>query len=75
MFRLNDAFVIAITKGKNVTKKQIAARLWPDASETSRGINMSHLCSGKTRKIYPEWVPIICEELECTPAFLFGMGD
>ena len=25
MFRLNDAFVIAIAKGKNVTKKQIAA--------------------------------------------------
>ena len=75
MFRLNDAFVIAFAKGKNVTKKQIAARLWPDAPEASRGINMARLCSGKTLKIDPAWVPIICEELECTPAFLFGMGD
>lgn len=73
MFRITDAFVIAVAKGKKVQKKQLAEKLWPDASQVSRSINVSRLFSGKTQKIDPAWVPIICAELDCTPGFLFGM--
>jgi len=73
MFRITDAFVIAVAKGKKVQKKKLAEKLWPEASGTSRAININRLFSGKTQKIDPKWVPIICAELDCTPGFLFGM--
>lgn len=70
--RLNE--VIAQTKinGKRVLKKDIAARLFPGVSEHTQKVNFTNLVKGKTKRITPEWVGIICEMCECTPNELFG---
>lgn len=71
-FRIEEAIARAKANGKKVFKKELGAKLFPDVSETVVRINMTNLCSGKTKRIKPEWVGIICEECECTPNYLFG---
>ena len=33
----------------------------------------TNLCNGTTKRIVPEWVVILCEMLDCTADYLFGM--
>lgn len=73
MFNLEEAFVYAKRAGRPVMKKDLAKLLWPDATPEAQVINMSNLCAGKTARIRPEWIPIICRELGVTPEFLLGM--
>lgn len=73
MLRIESAIAIAKDNGKKVLKKDIAARLWPDVSEVGRRVNMTNLCSGKTDRVRPEWVSIICEMTGCTADFLCGI--
>lgn len=60
---------------KKVLKKDIAARLFPGVSTTTQQVNMTSLCNGKTKRILPEWVIVICEMCDCTPNYLFGYDD
>ena len=69
--RVNEA--IARSEGKKVLKKDIAARLFEGASKSAQQVNMTNLCNGTTKRIVPEWVVIICEMLDCTADYLFGM--
>lgn len=73
MFNLEQAIARAKDAGKPVTKKEIAKRLWPNTDEQCAVINMSKLCTGKTYKINPDWVGIICEMCGCDANFLFGI--
>lgn len=73
--RINEALARANTQGKKVFKKDIAARLWPDSTAIAQNVNMTNLCCGKTQKINPDWVGIICEMLDCTADFLFGLSN
>lgn len=73
--RINEAIARCEMMGKKVFKKQIAARIFSDSSEAAQQVNFSSLCNGKTKRIAPEWVKIICEMCDCTPNFLFGYGD
>lgn len=75
MMRIEQAIARAKEQGKKVLKKDIAARLWPDSSEAGQQVNMTALCSGKTTKINPDWVTIICEMTGCTADFLFGFSN
>lgn len=70
--RINEAIGRAQTNGINVLKKDIASRIWHDSKESTQQVNMTNLCKGRTRKINPEWVIIICEMCGCTPNYLFG---
>nr|DAV88716.1 MAG TPA: hypothetical protein [Caudoviricetes sp.] len=74
-FFLKKAFVKAEMNGKKVFKKDLAAKLWPKGTPSSQQVNMTKLLSGRICYISPEWVKIICEELECTADFLFGLSD
>lgn len=71
-FRVNEAIARAQTNGININKKVVAARLWEGTSEAAQQVNMTSLCSGKTLRIMPEWVTIVCEMCDCTPNYLFG---
>ena len=73
--RIEQAIALAKEQGKKVKKKDIAARLWPDTSEVGQQVNMTALCKGKTVRIDPDWVTIICEMTGCTPDFLFGFSN
>lgn len=71
--KINEAIARSEANGKKVLKKDIAARLFEGASESAQQVNMTNLCKGKTKRIIPEWVVIICEMLDCTADYLFGM--
>lgn len=73
MFNIEQAIAFAKDNGREVTKRAIAFRLWPNTSEVNAIINMSKLCTGKAKRIAPEWVPIICEMCGVDANFLFGI--
>lgn len=75
VIRIEEAIARAKANGHKVFKKDIAAKLWPDSVEVAQQVNMTKLCTGKTDRIKPEWVRIICEMTGCTPAFLLGMEE
>lgn len=73
--RIEQAIARAKDAGRKVLKKDIAARLWPNSTETAQQVNMTALCNGTTSRINPEWVNIICEMTGCTADFLFGITN
>ena len=75
MMRIEQAIARAKEQGKKVLKKDLAAKLWPDSTEAGQQVNMTALCSGKTTKINPDWVAIICGMTGCTADFLFGISN
>ncbi len=75
MMRIEQAIARAKEQGKKVFKKDISARLWPDSTPAGQQVNMTALCAGKTSRINPEWVKVICEMTGCTADFLFGLSN
>lgn len=73
--RVKEAIARSEANGKKVYKKDIAARLFDGVSESAQQVNMTNLLNGKTQRIKPEWVVIICEMCGCTADYLFGMED
>lgn len=75
--KVNEAIARSEANGKKVLKKDIAARLWDGSSDAAQQVNMTNLCNGTTKKISPEWVVVLCEMLDCTAGYLFGLegGD
>lgn len=69
--KINEAIARSEMNGKRVLKKDIAARLFPGVSEAAQQVNMTNLCTGRTKRITPEQVEVICEMCDCTPNFLF----
>lgn len=72
IFKINEAVARAIDMGVKTSKKELAAKLFAGTTPEAQQVNMSNLCSGRTKRIAPEWVSIICEECKCTPNYLFG---
>jgi len=54
------------------TSSDLARLLWKKSSKKVRAVNISRLLSGRTVKISPEWVWIICEFLDTDPNELFN---
>lgn len=75
MMRIEQAIARAKEQGKKVLKKDVAAKMWPDSTPAAQQVNMTALCNGKTNKINPDWVNIICEMTGCTADFLFGLSN
>lgn len=73
--RVKEAIARSEANGKKVYKKDIAARLFDGVSESAQQVNMTNLLNGKTQRIKPEWIVIICEMCGCTANYLFGMED
>ena len=75
MMRIEQALARAKEQGNKVLKKDLAAKLWPDSAPAAQQVNMTSLCAGKTAKINPDWVNIICEMCGCSADFLFGISN
>lgn len=75
MLRINEAIARANREGKKVKKKEISARLWPDSTVSGQQVNMTALCTGVTKYINPDWIPIVCEMTGCSAEFLLGMKN
>ncbi len=75
MIRIEQALARAKEEGRKVMKKELAAKLWPNSSPAAQQVNMTGLCNGKTTKIDPEWVAIICNMTGCSADFLFGLSN
>lgn len=75
MIRIEQALARAKEEGRKVMKKELAAKLWPNSSPAAQQVNMTGLCNGKTTKIDPEWVAIICNMTGCSADFLFGISN
>lgn len=73
--KLKEAIARAEMRGGNVKKSEIASRLWPDSSQKTQTVNMGNLYRGTTKTVSPEWVVILCEMLDCSANFLFGMEE
>lgn len=73
--RINEAIARAESNGKKVFKKDLAARIWANSKPETQMVNMTNLATGVTKKVNPEWIKIICEELGCTADFLFGLSN
>ena len=73
--RIDEAIAKAQLNGKKVFKKDLADKIFASEKESTRQVNMTNLCTGKTKRVSPEWVKIICEECGCTANFLFGLED
>ena len=71
--RLNEALKIAKKRGNHIQKKDLAALLWPKSSPVTQAVNMSNLCSGRTKNITPEQVKIICAATGVSADFLLGI--
>jgi len=68
--RLVEALEYASIK-KRAKKKDLDKCLWPDSGENAQAVNISKLISGKTKKIDPEWITIICKFCGVDANFLF----
>lgn len=73
--RIEEAIAEANKRGIHVTKTQLASLLWPTSKETARRMNMHNLCSGRTIRIWPEAIDLICLKCNCTPNYLFGWSE
>lgn len=73
MFRIKMAIALLEEKGKEFDRKDLANALWPNSEDNSSLPQLSKLINGKMSTIRPEWVSILCEKLECSADFLFGI--
>lgn len=73
VLRINEAFERSKMNGKRILKKELSKKLWPESNEKARLVAMHRLTSGKMIYINPDWVMVLCEELNCDPNFIFGV--
>lgn len=73
MFRIEQAIAFAKEQGRPITKKELAAFIWPDSTESGQQVNMTRLCAGRTPRIEIRWVKVICEKTGVDANFLFGI--
>ena len=70
--RINEALALANSKGLKILKKDLAAALFPGASEDSQRVSFCRMTSGKTKRISIDEIEIICNICKVSPNFLFG---
>lgn len=73
--KINEAIAAAQLQGKVVKKKDLAKKFFPKSTDQSRSTLMTKVCSGKTTRIDPEWIVILCQECGVTANFVLGMEE
>lgn len=71
--KINEALAYATANGKKINKGELAAKLFPEASKACQYQKLQHLLSGRTLRIKPETVVIICQETGVSADYLFGL--
>lgn len=73
--RLKEAFDRAKKMGLVKCKTELAMEIWKDSSPKSAYMNFANLENGKSKKIDIEVVEFLCNKLQVSTEFLFGMSD
>lgn len=73
VLRIEQALARAKERGIVIKKKELAAMLWPESVEVTQIVNMTKLCSGRTKRVPPEWIRIICNATGVSADFLLGL--
>mgnify|MGYP001240447581 CR=1 FL=1 len=73
--KVNEAIARSEMNGKKILKKDLAAKIWPNSKPEAQSVNMTNLASGITKKVNPDWIVILCKELDCSSDFLLGLCD
>lgn len=72
--KINEALAYATAHGRKINKVELAAKLFPEASRPCQYQKLQHLLSGRTIRIKPETVVIICRETGVSADYLFGLS-
>lgn len=73
--KVNEAIARAEMNGKKIFKKDLAAKIWANSRPEAQAVNMTNLVSGITKKVNPDWIVILCKELDCSADFLLGIKE
>lgn len=73
--RINEAIKIAKREGKKIKKTDLAFALWDVKNIKAARENIYNLCSGKSKKVDIDAIPIICDKLGVTSDYLFRMTE
>lgn len=71
--KINEAIALAESRGKKIYKNELAKKIWPNSRPEAQAVNMTNLCCGKTKRVEPEWIVVICNETGCSSDFLLGI--
>jgi hypothetical protein len=63
----------AAKTGEQITRIELAEKLWPNSPKRSQYINISRLASGKAKRVDIDHVRIICDTLDVDANFLFDV--
>ena len=74
--RVEEALAVTKRNGHKITKKELAAKIWPDSTtEVAQQVAMTRLCNGKCMMVKPEWLITIARETGVSTDFLLGLKD
>lgn len=73
--KINEALAYATAHGKKINKGELAAKLFPEVNKACQYQKLQNLLSGRTARVNPETVVIICNETGVSADFLFGLKD
>ena len=68
MIKINEAMA-----GKNITRMDIARKMWPDSKESTQRVSIGKIVNGITKTYTLEQIKIICELTGVDANFLFGI--
>lgn len=71
--KIKEALAFATANGKKINKGELAARLFPEASKACQYQKLQHLIAGRTQRVKPETVVILCRECGVSADYLFGI--
>ena len=71
--RLKEAFAYAQDCGIKINRTEVAQKLWPDSSVSTRRSNLCNLESGVTTRVKVDWVVWLTHYCGCTADMLFGL--
>jgi len=72
-FRIKQAFAYALAIGLNITRMDLAERIWDKSNYGAQKANVSHLFGGKTKSVTPKIVKEVCELTTVDANFLFNI--
>ena len=70
--RIKEAIAFAVANGRDITKKDVAAKLWPESREETQVANINNLMRGDVVRVTPQMIRGICEICGCSADFLIG---
>lgn len=73
--RLKEAFDRAKGLGLVRRKSELAQEIWKESSPKSAYMNYANLEKGQSKKIDIEVVEFLCDKLQVSAEFLFGLSD